>query len=56
MTTWHHNFEEGIWFAVFAAYDNEVHIKEVVILDMTDSAEIPRIEAYIKKLKNEEDK
>lgn len=53
MTTWHHEFEEGIWFAIYAAYDDEIDIKEVVILDMTDGIEIPRIEAYIKGLKDE---
>ncbi len=53
LTTQHYEFEEEIWFAVFAAYDDEVDIKEVVILDMTDGVETPRIEAYIKGLQDE---
>jgi hypothetical protein len=53
MTTWHHDFEDGIWFAIFAAYDEEININEVVILDMTDGREIPRIKAYISKIREE---
>ncbi|GAB2775119.1 hypothetical protein GCM10027275_17730 [Rhabdobacter roseus] len=50
ITTWHLDFEEGIWFSLFAAYSEEVIIKEIVILDMTDGSEIPRVKAFIKKI------
>lgn len=53
MTTWHNDFEEGIWFAIFAAYDNKITINKVIILDMTDGVLMPRIEACISKIRNE---
>ena len=43
MTTWHTDFEEGIWFPIFAAYDEKTWIDKVVILDMTDGQEKNRI-------------
>lgn len=43
MTTWHTDFDEGIWFAVFAANDEDVSIDKVVILDMTNGQERDRI-------------
>jgi hypothetical protein len=43
MTTWHHDFDEGIWFLIFAANDEDVSIDKVVILDMTDGQEKERI-------------
>ena len=54
MTTWHHDFEEGIWFATFAAHDEEIRIKEIIILDMTDGAETQRVKECLKKIKTEE--
>ena len=38
MTTWHDDFEEGVWFAVYAANHHDVTINRVVVLDMTDRA------------------
>lgn len=43
MTTWHHDFDEGIWFSIFAANDEDVSIDKVVILDMTEGQEKERI-------------
>jgi hypothetical protein len=39
MTTWHHDFDEGVWFSIFAANDEDVLIDKVVILDMTEGYE-----------------
>lgn len=53
MTTWHHDFEDGIWFAIYAAHNEEVSIKEIVFLDMTNGIEISRIDAAINKIRIE---
>ena len=50
ITTWHPNFEEGTWFALFAANSENVNIKQVVILDLTDGIEIPKVKACLDKL------
>jgi len=47
MTTWHKNFDEGIWFGIFAANDEDVQIDKVVILDMTAGEEEQRITKLI---------
>ena len=47
MTTWHNDFDEGIWFALFAAHHDEVLIDKVVVLDMTDGIELNRIEKLL---------
>lgn len=49
MTTWHTNFDEGIWFGIFAANDEDVKIDKVVILDMTAGEEGQRITKLIDK-------
>ncbi|MCB9237360.1 MAG: hypothetical protein H6580_05480 [Flammeovirgaceae bacterium] len=51
MTTWHTDFDEGIWFAFFAAYDEDVSIDKVVILDMTNGEEKGRIKNLLEKYK-----
>jgi hypothetical protein len=43
MTTWHNDFEEGIWFAIFAAYNEDVSIDKIIILNMTNGQEKERI-------------
>ncbi len=48
MTTWHKNFEEGVWFGIYAANDEDVHIDKVVILHMTDGKERTKIEKLIR--------
>ncbi len=47
ITTWHTDFEDGIWFAIFAANHDEVLIDKVVIVDMTDGKEIDQINKLI---------
>jgi len=51
LTTWHTDFGEGIWFAIFAAHHDEVLIDKVVVLDMTDGNELDRIEKLLNNLK-----
>ena len=47
MTTWHRDFDEGIWFGIFAANDEDVQIDKVLILDMTAGEERQRITKLI---------
>jgi hypothetical protein len=49
MTTWHEDFNEGVWFAIHAAHDDHVVIDKIVFLDMTDKGELERIERAIEK-------
>ncbi|MEZ4776491.1 MAG: hypothetical protein R3D00_25165 [Bacteroidia bacterium] len=49
MTTWHHDFDEGVWFSIFAANDEDILIDKVVILDMTEGQEKERIENLLEK-------
>lgn len=49
MTTWNHDFDEEIWFSIFSAYDENVSIEKVVILDMTEGQEKARIERLLEE-------
>ena len=51
-TTWHTDFEEGIEFGIFTAVNDEVEIKNIIILDMTEGEEMERIENALLQLKN----
>lgn len=51
MTTWDHDFDEGIWFAFNAALHEKVDIQKVVILDMTDGQGIEKIKRLIDESK-----
>jgi hypothetical protein len=51
MTTWHHDFDEGVWFSIFAANDEDVSIDKIVILDMTDGYENERITKLLDEYK-----
>lgn len=53
MTTWDSDFDEGIWFAVFAATHEEVSIEKVVILDLTSGQENGRITKLLEGYVNE---
>lgn len=35
MTTWHHDFEEGVWFSLTNAFDDYIDINQVICLDLT---------------------
>lgn len=50
-TTWHHDFDEGIWFSIFEANDENVSIDTVVILDMTAGQERERISKLLVEYK-----
>jgi hypothetical protein len=56
ITTWHKNFDEGIWFALFEAYHDEVTIDKVIILDLTNGSELIRIEKLLIDIKLNEQK
>lgn len=43
MTTWHNDFEEGVWFALWVAYDDYKEIQSVVCIDMSESGESQRL-------------
>jgi hypothetical protein len=47
ITTWHRDFEEGMWFAFNSADNADVVINEVVVLDMTGADEAPRIKLFL---------
>ncbi|ADB41541.1 hypothetical protein Slin_5575 [Spirosoma linguale DSM 74] len=53
MTTWHADFEEGVWFSVIAAYHKEVDIRTVVILDMTSGQRIAEIQNALDKAEHD---
>ncbi|GAB4034755.1 DUF7684 family protein [Spirosoma jeollabukense] len=49
MTTWHHDFEEGIWFSIIAANHDEIAIEKVILLDMTNGQRINDIQMGLDK-------
>lgn len=49
LTTWHTDFDEGIWFGIYAAHHDEVMIDKVVVLDMTNGMEAGIITKLIKE-------
>jgi hypothetical protein len=51
MTTWHTDLDEGVWFGIFSANDEDVQIDKVVILDMTAGKERERITKLIEEYK-----
>lgn len=51
MTSWHNNFEEGIWFAIFAAYDDSKQIDKVVCIDLTGTIARQRLFELVGKIK-----
>ncbi|GAB3017838.1 DUF7684 family protein [Spirosoma pulveris] len=53
MTTWHHDFEDGIWFSIIAANDDEIDIEAVVILDMTNGQRMTDIQTALDKTEYE---
>jgi hypothetical protein len=50
LTTWHNELEEGIWFALFAAQADQLFLKQVVILDLTQGQERERVTTYLHSL------
>ncbi|WP_353722058.1 hypothetical protein [Dyadobacter sp. 676] len=54
MTTFHHDFADGIWFSIVAAHDDDFEIETVVILDLTRGARNDEIQAALKSISDEE--
>lgn len=54
MTTFHHDFADGIWFSIVAAHDDDFEIETVVILDLTRGARRSDIDAALAKISEEE--
>jgi hypothetical protein len=50
VTTWHDEIEECLWFALFTAHDGAVLLDHVAVLDLTQGAALPRIQAYLETL------
>lgn len=50
MTTWHHDFEEGFWFATSAAVYEELPIEMVVVANMTKKDYLPLIKELTSKI------
>lgn len=53
MTTWHHDFEEGVWFAFFSAVHPEVPIENVLVIDMAKGQELEKLKIVFSKIKTE---
>ena len=53
MTTFHHDFADGIWFSVVPAHDDDFEIETVVILDVTGGARNDEIETALNNIINE---
>ncbi|WNJ17138.1 hypothetical protein [Pontibacter sp. G13] len=51
MTTWHDDFEEGIWFAFNTAFHENVDIRNVLIIDMTEGKDTERIIRYLERIR-----
>jgi hypothetical protein len=51
LTTWHTDFDEGIWFALFAANHDKIQIDKIAVLDMTDGKELNRIHKLLNDYK-----
>lgn len=50
MTSWHDDLDEGIWFAVYNAFDEYFDIERILILDMTTKGELKRIKKALEKI------
>lgn len=50
MTTWHNNSEEGIWFAINAAFADKADIDSIVIIDLTENGGLETIENIVSKM------
>lgn len=53
MTTFHHDFADGIWFSVVAAHDDDFEIETVVILDLTGGVRQDEIQTALKNVVEE---
>lgn len=37
MTTWHNDFDEGVWFAMTTAFNDTVEINKIICIDFTEN-------------------
>jgi hypothetical protein len=51
MTTWHNDFDEGFWYAVFAAYGDDQEINKIVCLDITKNEMRLKLVDLVEKIK-----
>ena len=47
ITTWHNDFYEGIWYAIFVANSDKVQIDKVVFIDMTRGHRLNQIKKIV---------
>jgi len=50
MTTWHHQLEEGFWFATSLADHDELPIQTVLVVNLTNNNYLPVIQDLTKKI------
>jgi hypothetical protein len=50
MTTWHYDFEEGLWFALTTAYHANLPIQTVVVANLTGDSYLATIQRLTKKI------
>ncbi len=52
ITTWHHDFREGIWYSIVAAHHEKVKIDKVVLLDMTRGARRNEVKTILETIED----
>lgn len=50
MTSWHHDFDEGFWFALTTANYGELPIETVVVANLTRDNYLPTIQRLTKQI------
>ena len=50
MTSWHHDFEEGFWFALTTANYENLPIETVVVANLTEDVYLPTIQRLTQKI------
>jgi hypothetical protein len=50
MTSWHHNFEEGFWFATTTANYEHLSIGTVLVINLTNDNYLPIIKSLTKRI------
>jgi hypothetical protein len=50
MTTWHYDFDEGFWFAIYCAIGESELIDKIVCLDLTNTNNYKKLQELIVKM------
>jgi hypothetical protein len=50
MTTWHYEFDEGLWFALYTAVGDGLNINKVICLDISNTDFRPQLQEVIRKI------